>query len=132
MDALDGRPGVRSARYAGPDPTSEKLCRKLLVEMDGVPEGRRAAHFGCCIAMADPQGAIVLTAEGRVDGRIIERDARAMAASAMTRVFLYGPAGCTFAEMEADAKNAVSHRGRALGEFRRRLAEYMKSCRERQ
>jgi len=131
VDALDGRPGVHSARYAGPDPTSEKLCRKLLAEMQGLPPEARGAHFGCCVAMADLQGRIVLTAEGRVDGRITA-GMRGEGGFGYDPVFFYGPAGCTFAEMAPEAKNAVSHRGRALGEFRRRLDEHLKPCRETQ
>ena len=131
VDALDGRPGVHSARYAGPEPTSEKLCRKLLAEMDGVPRERRGAHFGCCVAMADPQGEAVLTAEGRVDGRILT-EMRGRGGFGYDPVFFYVPAGCTFAEMRPEEKNAVSHRGRALAEFRRRLGGYLESCREGQ
>lgn len=126
VDALGGRPGVRSARYAGPDPTSEKLCAKLLRELVAVPEDRRTAHFGCCIVMADPQGRAVLTARGRVDGRILT-EMRGQGGFGYDPVFLYEPAGCTFAELAAPEKNAVSHRGRALREFRRVFEEYARS-----
>lgn len=124
VDALDGRPGVHSARYAGPGPTSEKLCRKLLAEMEGVPSERRGAHFGCRIAMADPQGRVALTAAGRVDGRITT-EMRGEGGFGYDPVFYYEPAGCTFAELRADEKNAVSHRGRALSEFRRKLQKHL-------
>jgi XTP/dITP diphosphohydrolase len=126
VDALDGRPGVRSARYAGPEPTSRKLCRKLLAELEGLPPERRGAHFGCRIAMADPDGRILLTAEGRVDGRIITQ-MRGTGGFGYDPVFYFELAGCTFAEMRAEEKNAVSHRARALGEFRRRLGRYLGS-----
>ena len=122
--ALDGGPGVRSARYAGPDPTSEKLCRKLLGETEGVGEGDRQAHFLCCIAMADPDGGIVLTASGRVDGTIT-REMRGSGGFGYDPVFYYEPAGRTFAQMAPEDKNAVSHRGRAMRQFRRRFLRWL-------
>ena len=126
VDALDGRPGVRSARYAGPDPTTEKLCAKLLRELAGVPQERRDAHFRCCIVMADPQGRVLLTADGRVDGRVLT-EMRGQGGFGYDPVFYYEPAGCTFAELAAPEKNAVSHRGRALREFRRVFEEYART-----
>jgi len=126
VDALRGRPGVQSARYAGPEPTSEKLCRKLLGEMREVPDSERGAHFRCCIAMADPAGGIVLTADGRADG-MISREMRGKGGFGYDPVFHYGPAGKTFAEMPPDEKNAVSHRGRALSRFRERLIRFIES-----
>jgi XTP/dITP diphosphohydrolase len=124
VDALGGRPGVHSARYAGPNGTTERLCEKLLGEMDGVPDAARSAHFRCVIAMADPAGRIALTAAGRVDGRI-GHGMRGAGGFGYDPVFIHDPGGRTFAEMSAGAKNAVSHRGRALAEFRRLLAGYL-------
>jgi XTP/dITP diphosphohydrolase len=124
VDALDGRPGVRSARYAGPAPTPARLCRKLLAEMDGVPPGQRSAHFRCCIAMADAEGRVLLRAEGRCDG-IITDSMRGSGGFGYDPVFLCEPAGLTFAEMSPKQKNAVSHRGRALAEFRERLEGFL-------
>ncbi|MCD6415944.1 MAG: RdgB/HAM1 family non-canonical purine NTP pyrophosphatase [Planctomycetes bacterium] len=118
VDALDGRPGINSARYAGQNPTSEKLCRKLLREMEGIAPARRGAHFRCCIAMADPGGRVVLTAEGRVDGLIIGQ-MRGTGGFGYDPVFYYEPQGKTFAQMTPGQKHAVSHRGRALRRFRR-------------
>ncbi len=120
VEALGGRPGVCSARYAGPEPTSAKLCRKLLDEMRDVPDPERSAHFRCCIAMSDPSGNISLTAQGRVDGSII-REMRGQGGFGFDPVFFYSPAGMTFAEMPPEQKNAVSHRGRALRTFRDHL-----------
>jgi XTP/dITP diphosphohydrolase len=125
VDALDGRPGVRSARYAGPGPTSERLCRKLLSELLEVPLERRGAQFRCCIAMAAPEGRIVLTAEGRVDGRILA-EMRGTGGFGYDPVFLYEPAGRSFAELSAEEKNAVSHRARALEQFRSKLDAYLR------
>ena len=126
VDALEGRPGVQSARYAGPHPTSEKLCRKLLREMRDVPDGKRAAHFRCCIAMADPKGRIVLTASGRVDGTVT-CEMRGGGGFGYDPVFYYEPARKTFAEMTPEQKNAVSHRGQALRAFRREFAQLLAS-----
>lgn len=124
VDALDGAPGVMSARYAGPDPTKDRLCRKLLAEMESVPDGQRGAHFRCCIAMADPDGRIVLTAEGRVDG-VVTREMRGESGFGYDPVFYYASAGKTFAEMAPEEKNAVSHRGRALEAFRAKLDAFL-------
>jgi XTP/dITP diphosphohydrolase len=126
VDALGGRPGVRSARYAGPEPASDKLCRKLLEELRTVPDDKRSAHFCCCIAMADPSGRIVLTAEGRVDGSIA-REMRGRGGFGFDPVFYYEPLGMTFAEMPPGQKNSVSHRGQALRAFRERLLAFLRS-----
>jgi XTP/dITP diphosphohydrolase len=124
VDALGGRPGVRSARYAGPNPTSEDFCRKLLAELEGVPRRERTAHFRCCMAMAEPGGGIVLTAEGRCDG-LVAQEMRGEGGFGYDPVFLYEPAGLTFAEMSPAQKNAVSHRGRALRELREKLRVWL-------
>ncbi len=124
VDALGGRPGVRSARYAGPDPTSEDFCRKLLGELAGVPRHERTAHFRCCMAVADPDGRIVLTAEGRCDG-LIAGEMRGEGGFGYDPVFLYEPAGLTFAQMPPERKNAVSHRGQALRELREKLRVWL-------
>ena len=124
VDALAGRPGVQSARYAGPDPTPEKLCGKLLRELDGVPAPERAAHFLCCIALGDPEGEVVLTARGRVDGRILTHMV-GEGGFGYDPVFYYEPAGKTFGQMTPEDKNAVSHRGRALRELRRRFQRWL-------
>jgi XTP/dITP diphosphohydrolase len=122
--ALDGRPGVRSARYAGPNPTSKKLCTKLLSEMANVPDGERAAQFRCCIAMADPAGRVVLEAAGNVWGRIT-REVRGTGGFGYDPVFLYERWGRTFAEVPLEQKNRVSHRARALRAFRHLLARWL-------
>lgn len=127
VDALRGRPGVQSARYAGPDPTSEKLCRKLLAELGDVPDGKRRAHFCCCIAVADPSGRVILVASGRADGTIT-RSMSGEGGFGYDPVFYYEPAGKTFAQMAPAEKNAVSHRGRALRQLRERLAEFVRIC----
>jgi len=126
VDALGGAPGVRSARYADGEPTPANLCGKLLREMANVPDEQRTAHFRCCIAMAGPEGRVLLTASGRCDGRIA-REMRGDGGFGYDPVFLHEGTERTFAEMEPHEKNAVSHRGRAFREFRKRFAEYLRA-----
>ncbi len=125
VDALGGAPGVHSARYADGEPTPDNLCGKLLREMADVPDEERGAHFRCCIALAEPEGRVRLTAAGRCDGRITRR-MLGDGGFGYDPVFYYPEAGCTFAEMAPEEKNAVSHRGRALREFRRRFADFVR------
>ncbi|MEW6672443.1 MAG: XTP/dITP diphosphatase [Thermodesulfobacteriota bacterium] len=117
VEALDGRPGVHSARYAGEDATDQQRCQNLLREMEGRTD-RRAA-FECVISIAVPSGP-ALTYEGRCEG-LIAPSASGSGGFGYDPIFFYPPAGKTFAEMTAEEKNSVSHRGRALrdlhGEF---------------
>ena len=112
VDALDGAPGVYSARYAGEEHDDQKNNEKLLRELALVPDEKRTAHFGTVIAVCFPDGT-ELIAEGRVDGKI------AFAPSGTTG-FGYDPLfycfdmGKMMAEGTIEEKNAVSHRGRAL------------------
>lgn len=116
VDALDGEPGVRSSRYAGEEATDAENVEKLLDQLGaGSVDDRRArnAHFMCVIVLITPDGE-ELVARGRVDGTI------ALAPSG-DGGFGYDPvfvpdegSGLTFAQMSADDKNAISHRGRAL------------------
>ncbi|MEL7155538.1 MAG: RdgB/HAM1 family non-canonical purine NTP pyrophosphatase [Actinomycetota bacterium] len=113
VDALGGRPGVWTARYAGPEATSADNVAKLLLELQGVTGDGRSAHFRTVIAAVWPDGT-ALTVDGRVDGVITER-ARGEAGFGYDPVF--APAegdGRTFAEMSAQEKNEISHRGRAI------------------
>lgn len=121
VDALDGRPGVWSARYAGPDSTDADNNAKLLAELAGVPAARRTARYRCVIAFVrsadDPEP---LLAQGAWEGRIGE--AR-QGSGGFGYDPLFWPAGLamTAAQMEPAAKNAVSHRGLALAELMRKL-----------
>lgn len=126
VDALDGRPGVRSARYAGPDPTGEKLCSKLLREMEGIPAQCRAATFHCCAALARPDGSITFTVCGKCRGRITEQMSGDHGFG-YDPVFVPEQSDRTFAEMEPEAKHSCSHRGHALKAFRSRFVEYLRS-----
>jgi len=126
VDALDGRPGVYSARYAGPDATDEMLCVKLLGELADVPDERRTARFRCCIAFADPDG-IVLETAGACEGSIARRR-RGDNSFGYDPVFIPAGHGHTFGEMAPEEKHELSHRGKALRAFRRALAAHLTSA----
>lgn len=119
VDALEGRPGVYSARYSGPNATDWDNCEKLLTEMQG--KENRAAHFVCVLSLATPDGP-ALTWEGRCDG-VITTERRGESGFGYDPVFFYPEFGKTFAEVPMDQKSSVSHRGRALAEF---VAEFGK------
>jgi XTP/dITP diphosphohydrolase len=124
VDALDGAPGVLSARYAGRHGTYRDVCRKLMMAMRYVPDGERTARFICHIAFSDPEGNILLTAKGTVEGSIT-RQMRGGRGFGYDPVFLYPPAGKTFAQMTPEEKNRVSHRARAIEEFREKLKGFL-------
>lgn len=125
--ALGGRPGVRSARYAGPGATDADNNRKLLEELRGVPPGQRQAAFVCTMVLAVPgQGDV--EAEGRLEGRILE-EGRGEGGFGYDPLFLVEGQGLTLAEMALDAKNRLSHRGRALAALLPHLRERARGCR---
>ena len=113
VDALDGRPGVQSARYG---PTSEARNEKLLGELKGVEPQRRTARFVCVAALADPEGRAV-TREGAVEGRIAESPSGA-GGFGYDPVFHLPARNCTMAEISREEKNAISHRGKAFRAIR--------------
>ncbi len=120
VDALDGRPGVWAARYAGPGATYADNVRKLLGELEGVPAGRRTARFRTVAVALFPDGREIV-AEGAVTGTIAEAP-RGEGGFGYDPVFVpEGGGGRTFAEMTMEEKAAVSHRGRALRELSRLL-----------
>jgi XTP/dITP diphosphohydrolase len=114
VPALDGAPGVHSARYAGAEASDADRCRKLLAALADVDD-RRAA-FECVISIAVPGGP-ALTYEGRCEGEIT-RTPRGDNGFGYDPVFYFPPLGKTFAELSRDAKGEVSHRGRALKDIR--------------
>jgi XTP/dITP diphosphohydrolase len=122
VDALDGRPGVRSARY---DSTSERRNARLLGELDGIEEDRRTARFVCAAALADP-GGDVLTAEGRTEGRITFEPA-GEGGFGYDPVFepegQVGGTRRTLAQYSAGEKNRISHRGGAIRALASAIAE---------
>jgi len=128
VDALGGAPGLYSSRYAGEGAGDSENIRKLLAAMADVPEGERSARFRCVIVLAAPEvqgeAKVLFTVEGRVEGRIL-REERGRNGFGYDPVFFHEPSGCTFAEFTMEQKAAVSHRGRALEEFARRLRALM-------
>jgi XTP/dITP diphosphohydrolase len=121
VDALDGAPGVRSARFAGVHGDDAANNAHLLELLRGVPEGRRGARFVCALALARPDGTLALEVEGVARGRILHEPRG-------THDFGYDPlfelvepgfaeTGRAFAELELHEKARVSHRGRALREL---------------
>ena len=115
VEALGGEPGVRSARYAGEPSDTPRNNALLLRNLEGV-ENRRA-NFTCAIALVDPQGK-ELTAVGRCYGRIARAPSGA-AGFGYDPLFVPDGHERSFAELSAEEKNAISHRGRALAEVRR-------------
>lgn len=112
VDALGGAPGVHSARFAG-EPGNDALNnRKLVAALAKVPPERRTARFRCAVALADP-GDILAAAEGSLEGQIVDGPAGA-GGFGYDPHFLIPELGQTSAELDAEHKNAVSHRGRAL------------------
>lgn len=116
VDALDGAPGLYSARYAGEDVTFEANRRKLLEALRDVPGKRRTAAFLCVIALAGPSGEDAVF-EGEVRGRITEED-QGSGGFGYDPVFLVEETGKTFSEMSPEEKNRISHRARALEKAR--------------
>jgi XTP/dITP diphosphohydrolase len=121
VDALGGRPGVLSARYGGQDASDEQKCLRLLEEMSAVPDDRRTARFVCILALASREGEEKVFS-GVCEGRIIH-ELRGSRGFGYDPIFFYEETSCTFAEMSLDAKNRVSHRGRAFLAF----SDYLKS-----
>jgi XTP/dITP diphosphohydrolase len=116
VSALDGAPGVTSARYAGADQDASRNRAKLLEALSGVPAALRGARFVCVIALALPDGAEHVF-RGECAGFITEAE-RGGGGFGYDPVFFSPELGSTFAEAAPEAKNAVSHRGRALAGLR--------------
>ena len=134
VDALDGAPGIYSARYAGPWAGDERNNERLLAaihEVEVQPRGQvaapnkphnpinRAAHYTCAIALAQA-GQVLTVVEGRVDGIIID-EPRGTGGFGYDPYFYYPPLEKTFGEIHPEAKFAVSHRGAAF----RKLLDYL-------
>jgi XTP/dITP diphosphohydrolase len=110
VDALQGQPGVYSARYAGPDATDAANNRLLLERLGDNPH--RTGRFVCVIALAEA-GEVRATFRGTVEGEIL-REARGPGGFGYDPLFYYPPFGCSFGEVDGPKKFDVSHRGAAL------------------
>lgn len=122
VEALDGRPGVHSARYAGEGASDADKIKKLLGEL--VDRKNRRAKFITNIAFVFPDGKEIIT-QGEVEGRIIN-EPKGENGFGYDPVFFCDEIGKTFAEADEDEKNSVSHRGRALAALYDELQEYTK------
>lgn len=125
VDALQGRPGVRSARWAGPGASDRDRIRKLLEELRPIAAEDRHAHFTCSLCVVAPDGGLLVEIEEHCRGLILT-EPRGEGGFGYDPVFVVAqqlrePRPRTFAELTAEDKDAVSHRGRAL----RRLTEHL-------
>jgi len=125
VKALDGRPGVYSARFAGPEQDDNKNLDKILNDMKSVPEGKRQAWYQSAVALVAPDGREDVL-EGRVEGELLfER--KGTGGFGYDPIFYYPPFKATFAEVSAEDKNRVSHRFKALQAARKRLKDLLET-----
>lgn len=119
VDALGGAPGVLSARYAGEGASDRENNRLLLERMRDITD--RAARFVCVVALAE-QGKLIGTFRGTVEGELLDRP-RGENGFGYDPLFYHPPFGCTLAEVSAERKLAVSHRGKAVAAMLEYLAK---------
>lgn len=119
VDALDGEPGVMSARYAGENATDADRISYLLAKLIGVPEEKRTARFRCVIAISRPDGRIEICS-GECPG-FIALGPRGEHGFGYDPIFFFAELGKTMAELPVAIKNRISHRGRAAKKARRLL-----------
>jgi len=110
--ALDGRPGLYSARYAGEGVTYADNRKKLLEDLEDFPDEKRGARFVCTVALADPEGRVDVVA-GHCEGRITHSEV-GRGGFGYDPVFFIPASGKTFSELSLDEKNKISHRGEAI------------------
>lgn len=125
LPALDGRPGVRSARYAGEGAGDLANNRKLVAEAAAAGLVRPAARFVCVLSVASPDGMILARGEGFCDGVLVEAP-RGRGGFGYDPHFLVPNLDRTFAELLPSEKNALSHRARAIADLRAKLAPLLR------
>ena len=125
VDALDGAPGIYSARYSGDDATDDKNNEKLVQELDGIPDDKRGAHYVCNVAVADPSGSIRLQFEATCGGRITTTS-RGTNGFGYDPYFLIREYHRTFGELSSTVKQQLSHRGRAFRQLIRPLVALLR------
>ena len=112
VDALNGEPGIYSARYLGEDTPYSIKNANIIERLEGIPVEGRSARFVCAIAAVLPDGR-VLSTEGTIEG-YIGYEERGNGGFGYDPIFMVPEYGCSTAELSAEAKNAISHRGKAL------------------
>ena len=122
VDALNGRPGVYSARYAGENSTYLDNVNKMLSEMKNVPSNKRTANFSTAMAYVDDKRE--LTTEGIVKGVITDK-IKGIGGFGYDSIFYVHNKGKTFSEMTIEEKNLVSHRSKAIEALKAKLATYL-------
>lgn len=127
VDALNGEPGIYSARYAGPEKDDQKNYEKLLANLEAVPEEDRTAHFSCTLALVDDKREPLII-EGILKGRILE-EPRGENGFGYDPVFYIPDLGKSSAELSADQKNKISHRGKAIEELLAQFDDWINSAR---
>lgn len=124
VDALNGMPGVLSARWSGPPKDDDRNNELLLAQLADVPDERRTAHFACAVALVRADGR-ELVVEGRMDGTVI-RAVRGSGGFGYDVLFVADDhPGVTTAELSREDKDAISHRGRALRELAPLVADFL-------
>jgi XTP/dITP diphosphohydrolase len=113
VDALGGKPGIHSARYAGEGASSQDNNQKLMEELRNVPQGQRGAQFVCAVALWNAKRGIGYVAEGKVSGEILT-EARGKNGFGYDPLFFIPSLGRTMAELDGVEKNRISHRGKAV------------------
>ncbi|HOU36472.1 MAG TPA: XTP/dITP diphosphatase [Candidatus Omnitrophota bacterium] len=128
VNALGGAPGVRSARFSGAEKSDAKNNRKVLRLLEGLPMKKRAAHYSCAVALADPSGLIGVV-EGRCSGFIAYAPA-GTAGFGYDPIFLVPGYGRTFGQLGTRLKHSMSHRSRAMKKFHALLEKYIENTKE--
>lgn len=123
VDALNGEPGIYSARYMGEDTSYRIKNANIISRLEGVPVEDRTARFACAIAAVMPDGT-VLTTEGTIEG-YIGYEERGEGGFGYDPIFMVPELGCSTAELTDEEKNAISHRGRALEALKVKLQEVL-------
>ncbi len=124
VPGIGGRPGVYSARYAGEPCNDENNNQKLIAELTPLPEEKRLAYYVCTAALANSDGEVIATVEGRCHGRII-LEPRGNGGFGYDPLFLIPEYHKTFGELSATVKHALSHRGRALAKLRPQIRKLL-------
>ena len=125
VDFLSGRPGIYSARYAGPGKSDRENCRKVLEEMAACPAARRGAHFTAAVAVAEP-GKLIALVSGACYG-FIASEPKGSNGFGYDPIFYFPAFNATFGEIDPAQKHRVSHRAEALDKAKAVLEEYVKT-----